>query len=130
MAIDIPILETEPFKRRKIYICGPITGYPDGNKAEFNSAAERINAAVGYMAVNPHTICADIVIGKSEEQLKSKQLWKKCMVADIKVLVDCDLLVTLPGCKTSKGAQVEIELAKGLGIPVYDLTTVLDILGV
>lgn len=130
MKMGIAILEAGLNKTRKIYICGPITGYPDGNKAEFNEASERINAAIGFTAVNPHTICAGIVEGKSDEELKSKQLWKECMVADIKVLVDCDLLVTLPGCKTSKGAQVEIELAKGLGIPVYDLTTVYDILGV
>lgn len=101
----------------KIYICGPITGHTDLNRPAFESA-EKLLRDLGHDPVNPHKLCFEIVdtfTGSEEE------LWRECMKADVRELVTCDGLVTLPGWLESRGAKVEVWLAKSLGIPVSSL---------
>ena len=44
--------------------------------------------------------------------------WEVCMRYDIEKLMSCDILVLLPNWKKSKGAKVEADLCKKIGIPV------------
>ena len=44
---------------KKVYICGPITGYSNLNREAFD-AAEKILLEKGFDPVNPHKICAHL----------------------------------------------------------------------
>jgi predicted secreted Zn-dependent protease len=44
--------------------------------------------------------------------------WEICMRYDLKVLADCDVLVLLPNWRKSRGAKLELRIAKELGLRV------------
>jgi nucleoside 2-deoxyribosyltransferase len=94
-----------------IYISGPMTGLPDLNFPAFHEAAKNLRAA-GYQVVNP---------AEKNEEGDPSMAWLDYMRLDIKMLMDCDGIATLPGCEKSKGANVEIGIMVGLGLPVNPL---------
>jgi hypothetical protein len=51
--------------------------------------------------------------------------WETCMKYDLKILVDCDVLVLLPNWKKSRGAKLEIRIAKALGIRIIKYSDLL-----
>jgi hypothetical protein len=44
--------------------------------------------------------------------------WAACLRRDIKDLVDCDVLVQLPGWENSPGASLEGDIARRLGMHI------------
>lgn len=92
----------------KIYICGKVTGVPWHKcLAKFNRAQEELELA-GYVGTNPINIVLD-------QHASWNEAMKKCIAA----MVHCDALLVLPCAKSSKGAQVEQDLAKTLQIPIF-----------
>jgi hypothetical protein len=94
------------------YICGPITGLPNNNKRAFEIAEQKWEK-LGFEVINPHDLCASIVI---EHQGTAAELWQKCMKRDISIMVRCDVVVLLDGWSNSRGATIERNLAQQLGI--------------
>jgi|JI9StandDraft_1071089.scaffolds.fasta_scaffold377901_1 nucleoside 2-deoxyribosyltransferase len=94
----------------RAYIAGPISGLPNGNRAAFDQAAARLMLA-GYSVVNPHDINAPY----------PNPTWSEAMRRDIKVMVDCDVIILLPGWGRSRGALLERQIAIALGLRVLDL---------
>lgn len=90
----------------RIYIAGPMTGYPELNFPAFHREAAHYRA-MGYEVINPAEINSD-----------PKAEWLDCMRADIKQLVDCDTVAMLPGWEWSKGARLEHYIANALGMKV------------
>lgn len=90
----------------KIYISGPMSGVEDLNFPAFHAAAERLRA-VGYEVISPAEITVD-----------QDASWEQCLRADIKQLVDCDAVATLPWWQSSRGALLEIDIAMRLSMPV------------
>jgi hypothetical protein len=90
-----------------IYISGPMTGYPELNYPAFQNAAQQLRE-LGYAVISPHEV----------EPLE--QTWVGYMRADIKALMDCQKVVTLSGWENSRGARIEVNLAKELGMKVVD----------
>jgi hypothetical protein len=99
-------------KRMIIYISGPMTGYPEFNYPAFQNAAQQLRE-LGYIVTSPHEI----------EPLE--QNWEGFMRADIKALMDCHKVVTLNGWEKSRGARIEVNLAKELGMKVVDIESLL-----
>lgn len=99
----------------RLYLCGPMTGLPDYNYPAFNEAAAQLRA-MGYAVVNP-----------AENGLPPGAPWAQHMRADIKGLCDCAALAVLPGSESSKGAQLEIELATRLELTVASVATWSDL---
>lgn len=91
----------------KLYIAGPMTGYPELNFPAFHAEAARLRA-LGFEIVNPAEINADPCVE-----------WLECMRRDIRALVLCDGIALLEGWEESRGAKVEHKLARGLGLRVY-----------
>jgi hypothetical protein len=94
----------------KLYISGPISN-PNlktvkANKAVFNVAEVQLDAA-GHSVINP-----------IKNGVPDDAPWVDHMRADIKMLMDCDAVATLPGWANSTGAQIEVEIAHMLGLPV------------
>lgn len=92
----------------KLYVAGPMTGYPDLNFPAFHAEAARLRA-LGFQIVNPAEINVDPSAG-----------WLECMRADIKQLVDCDGIARLPGWEKSRGAMLEVFIGRGLKLRVFE----------
>lgn len=92
--------------KQRIYISGPITGMPNLNKPAFNTAAAQLRAA-GFEAVNP-----------IQNGVPDSAPWAAHMREDIKLLMACQGVATLPGTAASRGARLELHIARAIGIPV------------
>jgi hypothetical protein len=97
----------------KVYIAGPMTGYPDHNFPAFNEAAARW-AAKGWEPVNPAELDGD----------PSLEGWRYFLKRDIALLMECDAIALLEGWQNSKGASLEKTVATALGIRQYDASNV------
>jgi hypothetical protein len=91
----------------KVYLAGPMTGYPNLNFPAFHAEAGRLRG-LGYEVVNPAEITLD-----------PDASWRAAMTADIKHLVDCDAIAMLPGWQDSRGARLEHTIALSLGLWLF-----------
>lgn len=96
-----------------IYISGPMTGHTDLNFPLFADVALALRMA-GFDVVNP-----------AELHQKESPSWADCMRVDIAALVECESIVMLPGWQQSRGARLELHIARELGLRVYGLHTLL-----
>jgi hypothetical protein len=92
----------------RVYIAGPMTGLPESNYPAFRAEAARLRA-LGHEVVSPNELNA----GREHEG------WTACMKRDIAVLTTCDAVQVLNGWMKSRGAKLEIAVARELGITVY-----------
>lgn len=97
-------------KTSKVYLSGPMKGYPQSNFPAFHEAARRLRSA-GFDVVNP----AEINVKGAESDA---DYYNQCMRADIRAMCDCDGIVMLPGWERSNGAHIELHLAHRLGFDV------------
>ena len=91
---------------KRVYVSGPMTGLPDLNFPVFNAEARRLRE-LGYTVFNP----AEFNKGKGRAE---------CMRHDIRMVTLCDAIQLLPGWRCSKGAALELAVAKELGMQVFD----------
>jgi len=103
------------------YIAGPMTGYPDHNIPAFFAAEERLRA-LGYKPNNPARNNGPTATEAIEDARNSGLSWSDYMRLDIRRLALCDSICVLPGWQNSKGANLEVDIAERLGIPVVCLT--------
>lgn len=92
-----------------VYIAGPMTGLPDFNFPAFRAAAADLSAR-GYDVRTPTD--AD---GGSQDKS-----WQFYMRLALRMLLDCDQVVLLPGWERSRGACIERSVAEALGMPVTE----------
>lgn len=95
---------------KSLYVSGPMTGIKDKNFTSFHRAT-RLLRSVGYRVVNP----AELDVNTP------RQTWEECLRRDIKALMKCGGIATLPGWRKSRGARLEIYIAKALGWPVHSV---------
>lgn len=88
------------------YIAGPISGRLNTYEQEFAAAAQHL-MELGAVVLNP----AMLPIG-----LKSHQSY---MNICLPMLREADSVVMLPGWQESKGAQMELDEARRIGMPVW-----------
>lgn len=97
-------LDTE--RANRVYIAGPMTGYENFNFPAFNAEADRLRAA-GWHVENPadhgHVDGAD---------------WADYLRYDIWRLATCEAIHLLPGWQKSRGAKLEVHIAKALGMKI------------
>jgi hypothetical protein len=96
--------------KMKIYLSGPMTGLPDFNRPAFNAMA-KLFIERGYDVVNP-----------VDNGLTDSAKWEEHMRAAIKALMDCTHIVMLPGYEKSRGAMLEMHIARALGLCIRKLT--------
>jgi hypothetical protein len=106
----------------RLYLAGKMSGVKDLNFPRFHAEASRLRA-LGYDIVNP----AEINGGADEltacTAMTTTQMtthWSKCMRNDIRELMTCDGIATIPGYETSKGANLEVFIARELRMPVWN----------
>lgn len=86
---------------KKIYISGPISSRPDGNRPAFHAAEIRLVQA-GAFPINPHHVGAHLPQGAS---------WLAYMKVDIPALCEADEIYMLRGWWRSRGARLEWVIA-------------------
>lgn len=101
----------------KIYISGPISSNP-GYVQEFADAEKTIRG-MGYDVVNPVEITRHLL----EKNLSPAELWRQCMIEDVKALKECDAIVLLDRKGlASRGMDVEIKIAVRFGIRIFTVS--------
>lgn len=102
-------------KDKIFYISGPITGVENGNKELFSSAESYLRSLGCKMVFNParrdashHPYITD-----------SEELWRFMMKFGIQELLDSDAILLLPFWHQSKGAKLELDIAKALGKQIF-----------
>lgn len=99
----------------RFYIAGPMTGLPEFNFPAFNDAEADLQA-MGFETRNPARHGAG----------EPGQEWADYMRRDIPDLLECDAVALLPGWENSRGARLEVHIAKCLDIPVHDIHYLLN----
>ncbi|MCQ2232082.1 MAG: DUF4406 domain-containing protein [Paludibacteraceae bacterium] len=92
--------------KNKCYISGPITNIGLSVAIKNFAKSEATLIMGGLIPVNPI---------KEEEPGAD---WLECMRRDIKMLMDCDCIYMQIGWEESRGARIEHDLAKALGLSV------------
>lgn len=90
----------------KLYLAGPMRGYPDNNTPAFAAAAAELRAA-GHEVWSPH------------ENDPVGATMREYMRRDLPALLNQDAIVLLDGWNRSHGACVERHVADVVGLPVF-----------
>lgn len=90
----------------RVYVGGPMTGYPELNFPAFHARTAELRAE-GYEVINPAEVNPD-----------PATLYADCMRKDLAVLLTCDKLVLLPGWHASRGASAEWLVADICGLAI------------
>lgn len=88
----------------RVYLSGKMTGLPDDGKPLFNKEAARLRA-LGFDVWSP-------------AEQPDQASWEAYMKRDMAALVECDIVATLDNWHDSRGARLEVFLARELGIAV------------
>ena len=113
----------------KIYISGPMSGLPENNYPAFHAAARKLraegHAVVNPAEIHPHGLLRRLRGGQIHRVLRILRLvreeprsptWCEYMRADVRAMLDCEAIATLPGWDQSRGARCEVYLADRLGM--------------
>lgn len=104
----------------RVYLAGPMSGYPRWNYDAFEAATAKLRS-LGLDVTSPHEI--DLGLGfdpDTDPETFTQADWHKAMRRDIAEVLKVDGVVVLPGWEDSAGAQVEVTVARALGIPVEE----------
>ena len=96
----------------KLYLAGPMTGLPEYNYPAFAIAREVLRRA-GYEVVCPAEQNPD----GPKQAVEGQATWLDFMRRDIREAVLCDGVAMLEGWKLSRGASLEVEVMRRLGLP-------------
>jgi len=97
-----------------IYLSGPITSRQNGFRDAFKQYETALREQ-GYYVLNPAEQNTPYYLKGAE----SEEIWKYFMRESLKMMLDADCILMLPGWEDSKGAQMEYNLAQSLELPVY-----------
>jgi len=94
---------------KRLYLSGPMSGLPLSNYPAFNAAAQQLRA-LGHHIENP-----------AENPPPACGTWQGWMRLALRQISEVDGVVMLPGWSKSRGARIEINLARDLGLRVWTL---------
>lgn len=94
-------------RRMRIYLAGPMTGYPDFNYPAFHAAAADLRGR-GFKVINP-----------AENHGGDQSLpMIEYLRADLPQVLAVDAVALLPGWEKSTGAKIEVVVAQHAGVDV------------
>lgn len=101
----------------RVIIVGPVTNMPDFNTRAF-SDAEKLLTSLLFDVVNPRKFF------KGETNREWHRYMAKSLEEILAKRVGC--VITLPAWELSRGARIEVDVARQMEIPVTPLETVLS----
>jgi len=104
----------------KIYIAGPMSGVENWNFPAFFEA-ERQLLELGHEVINPAHNDGLTYEDALASANAGKHSWDWYMRRDLTNLITCDAICLLPEWKSSKGASLEVTVARSLDMPLYIL---------
>jgi len=111
---------------RKVYVAGPMRGLPDNNVRAFREAAETLRSR-GLEVVSPVELDDEEGFDHTSDEL-TEEHYNRFLARDIvRILSELfaaegqplDALVMLPRWERSKGAALEVHIAREFGLPTY-----------
>jgi len=94
--------------KNKIYISGKITGLDITEAQEKFNRYESSLISEGFEVINPMKV----------SPFHQDKTWNDYMRDCVRALCDCEMIGMMPCWQTSKGAQIEKEIAEKIGIMV------------
>ena len=91
----------------RAYLSGPISGYDMDERRKAFSEAEEFIRELGAEVVSP-----------LNNGLPDDAEWSDHMLRDLGMLIDCDMMVLLPGWQHSRGCLTEVRFARKMGLLV------------
>ena len=107
----------------KVYIAGPMSGQEDWNFPAFFEAERQITA-LGHEPINPAHNDGETVekaLASAGHPDRPNNSWSYYMRRDLPYVLSADAICVLPGWRSSKGASLEVHVAKAIGLPIYIL---------
>ena len=105
-------------KKTRVYLAGKMRGVEHFNFPAFNRAAKFLRNR-GYKVFNPAE--RDVKQDGFDPKRDTPRPIKEYMAFDLPALCRCDAVVVLEGWEQSHGASLEVEVARRLGMPVFDM---------
>jgi hypothetical protein len=110
----------------RVYLAGPMTNIPQFNFPAFD-AAEADLTSRGYDVVPPFDLHDPIVrprcLASQDGAVDSVPgtTWGYALARDVEIIADHDIeaIVCMKGWERSRGARLEVFVARLLGLPVY-----------
>jgi len=114
-------------KYKKVYLSGPITGKANFNVEEFKKYENKFKN-LNFNVVNPHNLFSKDEVSEMYEKLDNQEITFEefhgfFMRRDIIEMMSCDFVALLNGYETSKGANIEVNLARNINMPIIDAVT-------
>jgi len=107
-AVVAPGVTLAATRANRLYLAGPMTGFEDFNFPAFNKMAADLRGR-GYDVENP-----------AEHGVVDGADWADYMAYDLTRLGLCGQVAVLPGWENSKGARLEVHIARELGMKVVN----------
>jgi hypothetical protein len=101
-----PHADGRPEQVTKLYVAGPMSGYPECNYPLFNKVSEQLRSH-GYEVVNPATVHID-----------KQHHYVDLIREDLRMMLDCHGVAVLEHWWESAGARNEVAVAGILKMPV------------
>lgn len=100
-----------PIEVTRVFISGPMTGYPEWNHPLFNNVAMQLRV-LGFTVVSPSEFFG------GDTTLARKDYMRQSL---IHLMNDVDMVLLLPGWSDSNGAMVEAAVGLELGLEIGEL---------
>ena len=116
---------------KKVYLSGPMTGKINLNFEEFDKYEKKFKN-LNFEVVNTHNLFTkeetDEIYRKFEnKEITFEELHGYFMRKDIKEMMDCDFVAVLDGWEQSKGANIEVYIARNISMPIVSAVTLIEI---
>jgi len=106
----------------KLYLAGPMTGFPRWNFDAFEAGAERLRLA-GFEVVSPAELdLADGFDPDAPAHLFTRDDLLRALRRDFELVLQSDGVALLDDWTRSKGATAEQAVARAAGIPAHHIT--------
>ena len=101
----------------KIYLAGPMRGYPEYNFPAFRERTHALRA-MGHEVWSPAE--QDELLDGFNAATDKADTMAHYMARDLPAVCQSEAVAVLPGWEASKGAQLEVHVARTIGLPIVD----------